>query len=457
MNPLSLCQIRERLAAEHRGADAHFTALSTDSRKPMSGALFVALTGDRFDGHEFAAGAKHQGAVGAVVERFVDVDLPQLKVADSRIALGQVASFWRDASDARFVAITGSNGKTTLKEMLAAILRQRGSVLATRGNLNNDIGVPLTLARLKDEDFAVVEMGANHHGEIDYLTRLARPHVAVLNNAGRAHLEGFGSLEGVATAKAEIINGLSDSGVFVCPADSPWTRMWRDLAGRRRVIAFGTDGTADVSTPDGQASIEWTDSGFHQLFPVTIPGGEFQVRLALAGAHNRRNALAAIAAAHALEIDIEAMVVGLSELRPVAGRLCPLAGRDGVRIIDDTYNANPESVVAAMGVLAGAPGRRVLLLGDLAELGPDSERLHGELGVEARRSGLDALFTLGDTSSHASAAYGAGATHFSELSGLVNKVREFVRAGDTVLVKGSRGARMERVVSALVDEEKMAC
>jgi UDP-N-acetylmuramoyl-tripeptide--D-alanyl-D-alanine ligase len=458
MTVLWLSRVAERLDAHLKGADVSFSALTTDSREPQDGALFVALTGERFDGHEFVEAAARQGAVAAVVARPLAIDLPQLVVQDTRLALGRVATSWREASMARVVALTGSNGKTTLKEMLAAILRQRGRVLATQGNLNNDIGVPLTLARLDDENFAVVELGANHAGEIDYLARLTRPHVAVLNNAGRAHLEGFGSLEGVARAKAEIINGLEPGGVFVCPGDSGWTPMWRELAKDHRVLTFGTQEGVDVFAPADGPGLEWTATGFVQAFPVHLPGGEFRVQLALAGLHNRRNALAAITAAQALGIDMEAMVAGLAEIQPVPGRLCPVAARNEVRLIDDSYNANPESVIAAMSVLSDAPGRRFLVLGDLAELGADGTGMTGELGVRAREFGLDGLYTLGGLSRHASAAFGDGGGHFDELPDLLAALTGLLRPGDTVLVKGSRSARMERVVAALAaDEEKLAC
>jgi len=458
MTGFSLATTASRLGCRMVGADVIFDRLATDSRTIESGALFVALRGDRFDGHEYVAAAAERGAAGAVVERELPLSLPQLVVDDSRLALGRIAAMWREAARARVVALTGSNGKTTLKEMLAAILAQRGSVLATRGNLNNDIGVPLTLSRLADEDMAVIEMGANHAGEIDYLTRLVRPDVAVLNNAGRAHLEGFGSLEGVARAKAEIINGLGDDGIFVCPADSQWTPLWRELSAGRSVITFGVEGAADVAAPADDGALEWALGTFRQIFPVTLPGGEFRVELALAGEHNRRNALAAIAAAHALGIDMEAMAAGLTSMRPVAGRLCPVPGRDGVNLVDDTYNANPDSVIAAMRVLATAPGRRILVLGDLAELGDDSARLHAELGIAAKEQQLDALLTLGEDSRAASEAFGRGGAHFDDLEPLLDHLGGLVSGGDTVLVKGSRAARMERVIAALrSQQERGAC
>lgn len=457
MIEFSLAQTAARLDGRLVGPDARYREISTDTRTLPVGALFIALRGERFDGHEFAAAAAERGAAAVVVESELPVKCPQVVVADSCLALGRIGAMWREAASARVVALTGSNGKTTLKAMIAAILSERGSVVATPGNLNNDIGVPLTLSRLQDEDFAVVELGANHPGEIDYLSRLVRPDVAVLNNAGRAHLEGFGTLEGVARAKAEIINGLAEDGVFVCPGDSPWTAMWRELAGERPLITFGTDAPADITAPAGDA-LTWTDAGFHQEFPVVLPDGECHIQLALAGLHNRRNALAAVAAARALGVDLEAIAVGLARLKPVPGRLYPVAGRDGVRVIDDSYNANPDSVNAALAVLATAPGRRVLVLGDLAELGRGSETLHAEIGARARQTGIEHLFTLGYASSRATEAFGAGAGHFAELPALLEHLAQVLRAGDTVLVKGSRSARMERVVAALGGgQEKIAC
>ncbi|MEN8174666.1 MAG: UDP-N-acetylmuramoyl-tripeptide--D-alanyl-D-alanine ligase [Pseudomonadota bacterium] len=449
----SLKQAAGSLNGHLYGANAEFSGVSTDSRNIGEQELFVALAGERFDAHDFVAEVAEKGGVGAVVERRLDAALPQIQVADTRLALGGLGHMWRQACGARVVALTGSNGKTTVKEMIAAILRQRGAVLATRGNLNNDIGVPLTLTRLQDEVFAVVEMGANHAGEIDYLTRLTRPHVAVLNNAGRAHLEGFGSVEAVARAKAEILNGLEDGGTFVFPADSRWTPLWRELAGTRRVLTFGMTGEADVSAAPDAPRLVWNDAGFHQAFQVRLPGAELRVQLALAGEHNRRNALAAIAAVHCLGVDAEAMAIGLAQLAPVRGRLAPLHGVRGLRLLDDTYNANPDSVGAALEVLAVAPGRRFLVLGDLGELGPRSDEFHAELGRAARAEGVDALFTLGVASQAAAREFGVEGRHFSSLDALLEALEREAGEGDTVLIKGSRSARMERVVSALKPSE----
>jgi UDP-N-acetylmuramoyl-tripeptide--D-alanyl-D-alanine ligase len=366
---------------------------------------------------------------------------------------------WRRASDARLVAVTGSNGKTTVKELTAAVLAQTGRVLATQGNLNNDIGLPLTLCRLVDEDYAVVELGANHPGEIDYLTRIARPDVAVLNNAGRAHLEGFGTLEGVARAKAEIIHGLAEGGVFVFNADDSFAGLWRELAGAARTLSFGIREPADIHSPQSAAELVWDSQGFTMRFEVQTPAGDFEARLALAGEHNRMNALAASAAAIALGVSPAEIARGLAGVKPVAGRLCPLPGMAGARLIDDSYNANPDSVAAAIAVLAAAPGRRTLVLGDLAELGKGASGLHAELGERARAAGIDRLFACGEMSGAAVRGFGAGGRHFADQQSLIEALADSLGAEDSILIKGSRSARMDRVVLALGEPstEVMAC
>lgn len=453
---MSLSQLAAALDGRLLGGDASFSAVSTDSRHLAPGELFVALTGPRFDGNDYVGQAAVHGAVAAVVSRRVDVAMPCLLVPDTRIALGRLASLWRAAGSARVVAITGSNGKTTLKEMIAAILRERGPVLSTAGNLNNDVGVPLTLLRLQDEAFAVVEMGANHLGEIRYLSELAQPDVAVLNNAGRAHLEGFGSEENIARGKAEIVTGLQPRGTFVYNADSRWAPLWRDLAAGRNCLTFGIAAGADVTSP-GSARLDWTDRGFHNAFAIRTAAGTVDVQLALAGAHNRSNALAAAAAATVLGCTLEQIRAGLARVEPVRGRLCPLRRPDGAWVIDDSYNANPDSVAAAIAVLAAARGRRLLVIGDLAELGPDSGALHAGIGTQAKAAGVDALYTVGVASEAAHHSFGAGAAHFADRAALVDALRRTVRPGDVVLIKGSRSAGMEKVVAALTTEESFAC
>ena len=444
----SLAEIAPALGARHLGSDASFSAVSADTRTLRPGELFVALQGPRFDGHDLLAEAEAAGAVAVMVSRRPDVPLPGLLLEDTRQGLGRLAALWRGSSDAALVAITGSNGKTTVKEMLASILSGRGRVLATEGNLNNDIGLPLTLLRLQDHDLAVLEMGANHPGEIDYLTRIARPDVALLNNVGPAHLEGFGSLQGVARAKAEIINGLPDDGCLVYNADDPWAGLWQQRAERHRRFSFGVRQPADVSAPDRAPQLVWSEQGFCSRFPVSTPAGDLDVEIALAGAHNRMNALAAVAAALVMGASLEQIARGLSRVAPVPGRLQPRAGRGGIGLIDDSYNANPASLEAAARVLAQAPGRRFLVLGPLAELGPDAPTFYRRIGELVRELGIDDLYALGEAAA-AAHAFGTAGRGFDDMERLLERLQRQLQPGDRVLVKGSRSAGMERVIQRL--------
>ena len=451
MIQFSLSQLSAPLVATHLGADACFSAVSTDTRSLQRGDLFVALQGPNFDGHDYLGQALDRGAVGAMVSEQPAVSLPCLMLKDTRIGLGKLAGIWRRSSTAPVVAITGSNGKTTVKEMLSSILRRCGEVLSTRGNLNNDIGLPLTLLRLQDQDYAVLEMGANHPGEIEYLSRIASPDVALLTNAGRAHLQGFGDLEGVARAKAEIISGLAAGGRFIFNADDAWASLWRELAGRHSLSTFGVRQPADVGSPVGALELQWDAAGFRSRFPVSTPCGEVDIELALPGEHNRMNALAAIAASLALGVGLEQIGEGLKALTPVTGRLQPVAGRAGVGLVDDSYNANPDSVKAAIDVLSSAPGRRFLVLGELAEMGSGTEGFYRDMGAYARAAGIEHLFTLGDAGL-CSDLFGPGGTRFSSRQQLITALQQELRTGDRVLIKGSRRAAMEQVVQALSAE-----
>ncbi len=448
----SLSEVATRLDGRLIGEDATFAAVGTDTRTIAEGALFVALTGPNFDGHDYLDAAGSKGAVGAMVSRQVESGLPQILVQDTRLGLGRLASLWRQSSGLPLVAVTGSNGKTTVKEMIAAILGQKGRVLATRGNLNNDIGMPLTLLRIQDEDYAVIEMGANHPGEIGYLSRIAGPDVVLLNNAGRAHLEGFGSLEAVARAKGEIILGLGEKGSVIFNGDDRWAPLWRELAAGHRQISFGMQGGCDVYSPADEMRIEWGEEGFVSRFPVYTPEGGVDVRLALAGEHNRMNALGAIAAAQEMGASLSEISEGLASIAPVKGRLQMRQGPKGVRLIDDSYNANPDSVTAAIDVLASAPGRRFLVLGGLAEMGTGGESFYREMGEAARRRGIECLWTM-DQAAAAARAFGKGGRVFADRNALTNGLHQELRAGDQVLVKGSRSAGMEQVINALATGE----
>ncbi|MCB1877323.1 MAG: UDP-N-acetylmuramoyl-tripeptide--D-alanyl-D-alanine ligase [Chromatiales bacterium] len=450
MARMRISQLAQATGGAPVGDDVEFLRVTTDSRKLQAGDLFVALRGPNFDGHRFAGSAGEQGAVAALVSEPLAGDLPHVRVSDTRAALGSLASWWRSRFDLPVVGITGSNGKTTCKEMVAAILRQRGPVLATRGNLNNDIGLPLTLLDLNESHaYAVIEMGANHPGEIAYLTHIAKPDVALLNNAGRAHLEGFGSLEGVARAKGEIFSGLSADGIAVLNRDDRFYPLWREVIGSRPYVDFGIHPEALVRAATDQVPLLRDDLGLSQQFTIHGVGADRPVNLRLAGAHNLRNALAASAVAKALEIPAADIVDGLESMRPVAGRLNPRLAPNGALVIDDTYNANPDSLDAALASLSALHGPRWLVLGDMGELGPEAAELHRAMGEAARAAGLQRLFATGPLSRHAVGSFGAGARHFPDTDALSAAINAGLRADTIVLVKGSRAQRMERVVASL--------
>ena len=442
------------LHAEWCGEDALFTGVSTDSRTVAPGDLFVALVGKNFDGREFVASAKAKGAVAAMVHqesgvRSQESDISVIRVEDTRLGLGQLAAYWRGRFSLPLVAVTGSNGKTTVKEMIASILRQAvggtdsaDRVLATEGNLNNDIGVPQMLLRLRAQHaYAVIEMGMNHAGEIAYLTGLAKPAVALVNNAGAAHLEGLGSVEAVAHAKGEIFGGLDQQGVAVINADDIYAALWRKLAGNRQIVDFGLAGNTQVSA-------RYRCHPLDSEMTLMLPGGNEEVKLQAPGVHNVRNALAAAAVAAAMGIGKEIIAAGLNQFKGVKGRMQKKSCLHGATLIDDTYNANPESVRAALAVLAAFPGKKFMVLGDMGELGEGAAALHGDIGEEARRAGIDRLFALGELSTHAVAKFGADARHFERIEELLAEVENLLAPDVTLLVKGSRFMQMERVVKS---------
>lgn len=437
------------------GEDAVFARVVTDSRKAGPGDLFVALRGERFDGHDFVAQCLAAGAVAAMVDSgWKGEGKNLLRVADTRLALGALAAHWRSKFAIPFAAVTGSNGKTTVKEMLAAIARAAAgpdAVLATEGNLNNDIGLPMTLFRLEPAHrYAIIEMGMNHPGEISYLTRLARPDVALVNNAQPAHLEGLGSVEAVARAKGEIFEGLAVQGTAAINADDAYAPLWKTLAAPRHVLTFGLEQPADVSA-SYQLEAE------HSLLELATPQGSAKLVLPVPGMHNIRNALAATTAALAIGIALEHVVAGLSGFGGVKGRLQRKAGCCGIQVIDDTYNANPASMRAAIAVLAKAPGRRLFVMGDMGELGADAGAMHAAIGAAAKEAGIERLFALGELSREAAARFGARASHFDTVEGLWDALRGELDGNVTVLVKGSRFMRMERVVDLLIDKENASC
>jgi UDP-N-acetylmuramoyl-tripeptide--D-alanyl-D-alanine ligase len=442
----SLAAVAEALGLAAPIANPAVSAIVTDTRQLAPGALFVALRGERFDGHDFISQARQAGAVAALVEQPVSDPLPQLAVPDTRLALGLLGRARRRAWGGPLVAVTGNSGKTSVKELLAALLGRRGATLATRGNLNNDFGAPLTLLELTpDHRQAVVELGANHLGEIAWTTALAEPQVAVITNVTGAHVGEFGGMGRIAQAKAEILVGLPADGVVVLNRDDAYFPFWSRLADPRPVMDFGFDRRARV-----QASELACDALGRYAFTLVVDGEAVgRVQLGLLGRHSVANALAAAAAALALGLASEQVLAGLAAATPMPGRLSPLAGIRGTRLLDDTYNANPGAVQAALSLLADLPGPRWCLLGAMGELGAASDRLHAEVGRHARELGIDVLGTCGEQARPASHAFGEGGCHFNDCEALTRHALNHLPPGASVLVKGSRSAGMERVVAAL--------
>jgi len=441
---MDLKEMAQALGGELHGSDAVFTGVCTDTRLIRDGELFVAIEGPNYDGHVFVPEAGNKQAVAALVSRTVASDLPQVTVKDTRLALGTLAGYWRDKFDCPIIAVTGSNGKTTVKEMIGDILHNSGSVLVSTGNLNNDIGLPLVLCMLnKEHHCAVVEMGMNHTGEINYLSRLAKPQVAVITNAAPAHLEGLGSVEAVAEAKAEIFDGLAPDGIAVINADDTFAPLWRRRVRGHKCITFGIEQPANVTIDH----LNFTGTG--SAFTLYTPIGVCNITLSLPGRHNVMNALAAAAAAIAVGCDLDQIQQGLDSAVPVSGRLQTRAGHNGSTVIDDTYNANPKSMLAAMHVLAASPGLKILVVGDMKELGDEAQVLHTEVGVQAKHAGIDKLLTFGTLSRYAAEGFGEGALHFENKADLIASLKPVVDAHTTVLIKGSRGVRMEEVVQAI--------
>ncbi len=433
-----------------------FCGVSTDSRSLGAGELFVALTGPNYDGHAFVADAIERGAAAVMASQaWVDREhpvLPLLAVADTRLALGALAADWRARFDLPLIGVTGSNGKTTVKEMCAAILRAQASaqgqdgaltVLATAGNLNNDIGVPLMLARLRHSHrSAVIEMGMNRPGEIAYLAEMARPTVAVVTNAQRAHLEGMGTVADVAREKGAIYDALGDGGCAVISADDPFAASWRSRNAGRRILSFGVSEGADICA-------RCVGSGAATRMALRSPAGQIEVQLRVLGLHNARNALAAAAATLAAGVSLEAIRDGLQGFQGVRGRLQVRAAMSGATLIDDSYNANPDSSRAAIDVLAATPGRKILVFGDMGEVGEAAGQFHDEIGGYAKSQGVDVLFSLGEHAEVTAHNFGSGGQHFESVEELVAALLPQLEAQTVVLVKGSRFMHMERVVDAI--------
>ena len=420
-------------------SDITFAGITSDSRQVVPGMLFAALAGQAFDGHDHIPQAMERGAIAALVSRDVPTGLPLLKVTDVLTALGTLAGHWRRECPAKVIGITGSNGKTTVKEMVASILRQDGLVLATGGNFNNELGLPLTVFQLdKSHDFAVLEMGASNPGDIAYLAGIAKPDVGVITNIGPAHLQGFINIQGVARAKGELFAALPRNGAAIINAAEPWVELWQDLNKAETILYFNGEGKNDVRAHHATDEVV-----------VMTPVGEFSLQLPLPGLHNLTNALAATAVCLALDIPLAHIKSGLETVKPVPGRLSLKHASAGWTVIDDTYNANPASLYAALQVLSTQSGEPWLVMGDMKELGSDSRKMHAELGDAARSLGVRRLFALGEASAAAVDAFGDRAVHFSSRDGLIQALRAELKPGVACLVKGSRSMGMEHVVNAI--------
>jgi len=450
MFTMTLKEIQEITSAELHGddsaADLNIRGVNTDSRTLKHGELFIALKGENFDAHDFILSAHDRGAVAYLLDHKIEQVRPSLIVKDTKIAFGQIAQAWRNKFNYPVIAVTGSNGKTTVKEMLFSILSEQSKskdtngVLATKGNFNNDIGVPITLNRMKSyHDGAVIEMGANHIGEISYLTELVHPDVAIITNATAAHLEGFGSLEGVAKAKGEIFEGLDNHGTAIINYDDKNYTYWGKCAGKNNIISFGEDNKADVSFSNNTNGINVTYEN-KKIFELQLP---------LLGKHNIMNALAATAAAVALNIDAKFIKQGLESMKPVPGRLVKKLGVNNSVVIDDTYNANPASLAAAVEVMSSFTGSYHVVLGDMGELGSNAIALHQAAAKTIKQGDVKYLYTLGEISKAASNEFGKGAQHFNSRQDLISKLIENIKPQDCVLVKGSRAMQMEKIVEAV--------
>lgn len=444
MDAVRLSRLIDELGGSLCGADTEIIGAAIDSRRLQPGELFVALPGSRVDGHGYVSAARRAGAAAALVERAMPEPLPQWVVPDARRALAALGRWVRgQCSETRIVAVTGSNGKTTVKEMLAAILVRSGETLASPGNYNNELGVPLTLCRLQRRHrYAVLELGASAPGDIRRLTQWACPSIGIITNTAPAHLEGFGSVAGVAHAKGELFEALPADGIAVINIDEPYAALWRQLAGPTRCLSYGFSQHAAVQASlavDGRLELHWDDR-------------VLSVRLRLPGRHNQRNALASAAAALALEVPSSAIRAGLEAMRPVPGRLCWRKGIGSACILDDTYNANPASLAAALRVLAEHSGHRWLALGDMAELGGAARRLHRRAGWLARAGGVERLFAIGELAAETASGFGAGAERFADRERLIEAVSSELRPDIAVLIKGSRSAGMDRVADRLASE-----
>lgn len=445
---MMLSEITNALGAKMTGLDANVESVGIDSRNITKGQLFVGINGARFDGNAYAVQALEQGASAALVSDANTQAVPAVVVDDTRLAVGGLAKYWREKFALPLVAVTGSNGKTTVKEMIAAILTSAGAeVLSTEGNLNNDIGMPLTLLKMRAKhSHAVIEMGMSHEKEIDYLTKIAQPNIAVVINAGTAHIGELGSQEAIARAKGEVFTGLTDDGIAVINADDKFYDYWKSLNKDKTVISYGFKAEADIS-----AAFKLNSKGSE--ISLKTPRGDVDFHLGLLGEHNVSNALAASAVAMALGVSNTDIASGLSQFNNIKGRLNWLDGVHDAAVIDDTYNANPDSMKAAIDVLAEQDATCIFVMGDMGELGQDAEKMHADIGLYAKQKNVSRLFSVGELSQFASTAFGDSGQHFESVEHAVEAIKKNMHHGVTVLVKGSRFMKMEHIVNQIVREK----
>ena len=445
---MKLSEVAKIVHSDLVGQDAEFKDVSTDTRSIQSGNLFIALRGPNFDANNFVNKAEAQGAVGAIVSRIVATTLPLICVNNTLEALVQLARHQREQINIPIISVTGSCGKTTTCALLASVFQQCGNVLVSKKSFNNHIGLPLTLLQLHhNHSYAIFELGANHPGEIAFLSKLVRPSVTIITNAGLVHLKGFGSLEGVAKAKSEIFEGLTLDGTVIINNDDHFTQFWHRLSGSREVFTFGVDQPADIMAKNIMINVDG-----RLIFRLILPDSQIEIQLPLIGVHNIANALASAAAAYVQKLPLSAIKTGLESVTPVNRRLVEQKGYQDAIIIDDSYNANPLSVSAAIAVLAKRPGHSILVLGDMLELGEDDKKLHWDIGKRALESGINQLYCYGILTKHTVNAFGKSAYHFNDQYRLLSALKNDLNAHVVVLIKGSLSMRMDNIVKVLLEE-----
>ncbi len=444
--PLNLKSLQQEFSWQLIGANCSFDSVSIDTRTLQSGDLYVALVGDNFDGHDFVAAAIAKGACAVLSSKKLDIAVSQLIVSDTRLGLAMLANVVRKQFNGILVSLTGSAGKTTVKEMLAAIFAVKGEVLSTKGNLNNEIGVPLTLLQLsQSDDYAVIEMGAGKPGDIRYLSQITNPDIAILLNAKPVHLVGMGSVEGVAQTKGEIFESLSSKCYAVVNLDDDFADFWKQRIDTAQIVTFGINTDADVRAENIELS------AYSVIFNLCANNQTQTISLPVAGAHNVANALAAAAAAIAAGLSISEIAQGLTNFTGVASRLNRSSGINGCTVIDDSYNANPEAMMAAIDVLAMQAGNHILVVGDMGELGEKADQFHFEIGQYAKQNKVSRLLAVGELSRHAISGFGDDGEWFSSQQELISSLTNSIKQSDVVLVKGSRSAAMENVVIKIMN------